>query len=185
MNNSSELEMYAKGLRSSLEVGVLEIHEVDPAHGATFFVLEAPDYPASGFSSYFTFGVHSFGNAAWKYGAPEMCVTLLSANKFDWTVLSVLPERFFTSSFGVGTVLETSAAIARSSKMTCFLVSPFFMSDSPLPPLLLPYCEINILMLVPVYREEASTLRDIGLGAFLEQLGEAVYDCERARLSLQ
>jgi hypothetical protein len=95
-----------------------------------------------------------------------------------------LPAKFQDSSFEQGRILSFEEKLFDSSAMDAFLVSPFIMSEPPMDSVQLPYASINISQLVPIYLEEAKAVQRIGLGAFIEELGQGLYDMERPRIRL-
>jgi hypothetical protein len=143
-------------------------------------VASFSDFPASGHTTSFSFGLSSYKRTEWVYGRPELMISVKSTD-VSWGLAmgEMIRNARGTSTFRYGTILNFEQPVADDSKIDSFLV----LNNSLLPEsqskLALPDYVVNIAQLYPVFHEEWPIIDRIGPVDFVRTLGIDFSDVHR------
>jgi hypothetical protein len=145
------------------------------------------DIPEKGYITAFTYGLSLVEHPDWKFGRPELCISVKSEN-IDWGIVVgyIANQLRGECSFGYGETIDFKEQISSDSYMDAFLIfAPSTIdkedylnidigTDYP----------INIAGLYPIYSDEIKIYNEIGLKNFWFHPSFDNYDVQRGRIKL-
>lgn len=139
-----------------------------------------PDFPEPKLTTAITYGLSLGKHKDWKFGRPELMVTVESDSR-DWGLAAAYFVREFRGelAFRYQTLLTLETPISDDSGMTGFVVfgNPVFRDGEcrievgELP--------INVVGLYPIYTDEAALLQKVGLERFWNEGDWDPFDVRR------
>jgi hypothetical protein len=142
------------------------------------------DFPEKGTLTSVTYGLSEANHPDWKYGKPEIILSLDTADE-SWGIGTAIFASDFQGkkSFTYGSVFTTDVPISRESEMTGFFVfAPSFLEQDEAT-IQLPDCKIHLSGMYPIYKEEVDVFNEIGLENFWHHSNFNMYDVNRKRVS--
>lgn len=148
------------------------------------------NYPESGLTSGFTYGLSAARHSEWKTDKPELCITVESA-KDDWiSAVARLVEWNRTSHpFLPGSLFHYGQAVASDTQMDSFLV---FNEEIGEAKQIVPSSQravqlqnetIQIYQIYPLYHNEVELIKKVGIRKFAGLREYAPYQVQRPDLS--
>ena len=141
-----------------------------------------PGVPEKGYITGLTYGLSLGQHPDWKFGRPELCISIASTEEIWGEVAAFLANQLRgIHPFAYGDTIDFGTPIHESSDMSAFFV--FAPSILEKPDYLdieigTPY-KINIAGLYPIYKEEIATIQKIGLKDFWFHPDFDMYDIHR------
>lgn len=143
--------------------------------------------PEDGYITAVTYGLSHIDFPEWKFGRPELCISVKSES-LDWGIISgFLANRLRgKTSFCYGEIINFGEKISSDSEMDAFLIfTPSILSKED-------YLnietgteyKINIAGLIPIYSDEIEVYNKIGLKEFLFHPNFDLYDLKRKKITL-
>lgn len=157
------------------------IKEIQSAGKPKIYVFYFHDLPEEGTLTAITCGLSNANHPDWKYGKPELIVSLDSAD-YGWGLAAAyLASAFFDEKrFSYGDLFKLDDPFSNESPMNaCFLFAPSFL-DKEDSKFVLPDCTINLVGLYPMYDEEIEIYKKIGLEKFWHSEGFDLYNVHRS-----
>lgn len=158
---------------------------IEGVAGVTAIVYK--DIPEPGYVTGFTYGLSLVKHPAWKFGRPELCITVQS-DQIDWGQVPAFLSnslRGTACSFTYGEILNLGEKVHEESEMKSFLIfAPCILdkSDYLNIDIGLDY-KININGLYPIYEAEKESIQGLGLKDFLQHPNFDMYDVKRKKVS--
>lgn len=167
---ASRAERYLAHL-DSLSGGIEpEFHRIEPEPGgAPVSVIVYPDTPEPGHFTAFTYGLSLADHPAWRFGRPELCVSVRSADIAWALVAGRLAARLRgRCPFTYGDLLDYGAPVSAESPMHAFVVfAPMILERADHVGIDVgdgdPADQISIAQLYPVHPSELEYLTEHGL----------------------
>jgi hypothetical protein len=151
--------------------------------GVTSIVYE--NIPEPGYITGLTYGLSLCSHPEWKYGRPELCLSVQSEDISWGQVPGFIANRLREKCpFCYGETINFKEKIADDSEMSAFFVfapSIIDKNDYLDIDIGLDY-KINIAGLYPIYESELKVINDIGLDAFWHSPGFDLYDINRKKI---
>ncbi len=145
------------------------------------------DIPDTGFVTSVTYGLSLKIHPEWKFGRPELSLTVKSKMQEWGTITGYVADSFGDEClFKYGQVINIGQRIADDSEMTAFFVfAPSILSKELYSSIDigLPY-KINLAALYPIYESEIKVLHKIGLKRFWHHPDFDMYDIQRKRIAI-
>lgn len=180
--NSSFGKLWLEALEAKFGA-VSEIREVQYPDQPLIHVFYFDDLPEPGYLTAITCGLSAAKHPDWKFGAPELIVTMQSPSP-SWG----LAAGFFASSFfgekrfSYGDMFKLDDPISDEGQMNAYLLfAPSFL-DQEQAKFVLPDRTVILAGLYPVYDDEIAIYDRIGLQAFWHADGFEMYNPKRGRV---
>lgn len=156
---------------------------IDGIPGVTAIVYK--DIPEKGYTTALTYGLSLVKHPEWKYGRPELCISVESAN-LDWgKVVGYIANKLRGDCpFSYGQTINFGEKISEDSEMNAFFIfAPSTLDKEG-------YLnidvgtdyKISIAGLYPIYSDELETINEIGLEAFWHHPNFDNYSVKRKRI---
>lgn len=143
------------------------------------------DIPEKGMTTAFTYGLSLIKHEDWKFGRPELCISVESTNDSWSSVAGYLANHLRGKfAFTYGQILNFREKISDDSEMDAFLIfSPSILDKEVFLgiDIGLDY-KININGLYPIYSSEFDAYDRIGLKEFWHHPNFDLYDVKRRRI---
>lgn len=157
---------------------------IDGVPGVTTIVYR--DIPEKGFTTALTYGLSLVQHPSWKFGRPELCISVESANP-DWgQVVGFLANKLRGDCpFSYGQTINFREPISTDSEMDAFFIfapSTLDKSDYLHIDIGADY-KISIAGLYPMYADELEVYEKIGLEAFWHHPDYDNYRVNRKRIT--
>ena len=142
------------------------------------------DVPDAGMTTAVTYGLSEAEHPDWKFGKPELAVTVKSVAESWALAMAFFAEQYRgDQSFTYGSLFMLDEPIGTESEMSGFLVfTAATVGEHPLK-IELPTKTVNLAGMYPIYAGETELIRQIGLQAFWELPGLDLLDVKRADMS--
>ena len=158
---------------------------IDGISGVTSIVYK--DIPEKGYTTALTYGLSLVRHDNWKFGRPELCISVESSN-LDWgKALGFIANKLRGDCpFSYGQTINFGEKICNDSEMDAFLI----FAPSTLDKVAYQNIDIgadykiNIAGLYPMYSAEQEVLDKIGLKEFWHHPGFDNYSVKRKKLTL-
>ncbi|MCS3870116.1 hypothetical protein J3D55_003032 [Chryseobacterium ginsenosidimutans] len=158
---------------------------IEGIKGVTSIVYR--DIPEKGFITAITYGLSLAKHREWKFGRPELCISVESEN-LDWGIVSgfIANQLRGKCPFCYGETINFREQISEDSEMDAFLIfAPSTLDKED-------YLDIdvgadytiNIAGLYPIYSEEIEVYNQIGLKEFWFHPDFDNYSVNRKRIKL-
>lgn len=145
------------------------------------------DIPEAGYITAVTYGLSHVDFPEWKFGRPELCISVQSEH-LDWGIISgFLANRFRGKiPFCYGEVINFGERISPDSDMDAFLIfAPSILQKED-------YSnietgtgyKINIAGLIPIYSDEIEIYNKIGLKELLFHPDFDLYNVKRKKITM-
>ena len=157
----TNLEIYLEFLEELFGGEPHDINMSEAEDGGTpVSVLIWYDLPEKDYMTAVTYGLSEKDHPDWKYGKPELILTLRTKNR-DWGIAMAIFANMFGSekSFTYGTVLTTDVPLTKESDMCGFLVFAPAILEQEQAQVQLPDHKINLSGMYPIYKEEVPAVR--------------------------
>jgi hypothetical protein len=142
------------------------------------------DLPEPGMTTAVTYGLSIADHPDWRYGKPELIVTVRSADESWALAAAFFAERFRgDKSFTYGSVFTLTEPICPESEMCGFVVFAPAILDERAMKLTLVTKTVNLVGMYPIYSGEAELIRQIGLETFWRLPDLNLLDVKRADIS--
>ncbi len=142
------------------------------------------DVPDPGMTTGVTYGLSEADHPDWRFGKPELIVTVKSAAESWALAAAVLAERFRGDrSFTYGSLFMLDEPISTESGMSGFLVYVPAALDHETLRIELPARSVNLAGMYPIYAGETELLARIGLKDFWRLPGLDLLDVLRTDVS--
>lgn len=162
---------------------VNEIKEMQSEGKPKIFIFYFRDLPEKGTLTAVTCGLSNSNHPDWKYGKPELIVSLDTGDPSWGLGIGCFASAFFDEKrFSYGDVFKVDDPISSESPMNAFLVfAPSFL-DQEQARFELPDRTINLVGMYPIYDEEIEIYDQIGLKEFWHSEGFDPYNPRREKL---
>lgn len=160
-----------------------EIRHVQVGDNPNIFVFFFPNLPRPGSMTAVTCGLARADRPEWKFGRPELMVTMRS-ERLDWGLAAAyFASAFFgQKKFSYGDIFNIDLPLAEDTQMKGFLVlAPSFLTPEQAK-FDLGGKPIHLFAMYPIYEEEIALYHRIGLEAFVKHEGFEVDNPVRPRL---
>jgi len=157
---------------------------IEGVYGVTSIVYK--DIPEKGYITAFTFGLSLIEHSEWKFGRPELCITVESSN-IDWgQIVGFIANKLRGDCpFCYGDTINFRERIREASEMDAFFVFARSILDNE------DYLnidigadyKINIAGLYPMYSEEIDIFQKIGLKEFWHHPNFDNYNVKRRKIT--
>jgi hypothetical protein len=149
-------------------------------NGPPVAVFVYHDIPEPGMITGVTYGLSLCPFPAWKFGRPEMIVSVNSSS-LDWPLSAATFAASFRGQkpFQYGDIFTTDDPLAPDSTMNGFLVFAQSILDSDMASIQLEKYKINFSQFYPIYEEEVAIYERIGLEAFFKHEDFDMYEVKR------
>jgi hypothetical protein len=126
------------------------------------------DLPEPGMTTAVTYGLSVANHPNWKFGKPELILTVKSANESWAMAMTYFADQFRGEKpFSYGNLFTLDEPICSESEMCGFFVfAPAILHQDKLK-MVVPTKTINIVGMHPIYSGEAALIQKIGLEQFL------------------
>ncbi len=156
---------------------------IDGIPGVTAIVYK--DIPEKGYTTALTYGLSLVKHPEWKFGRPELCISVESPN-LDWgQVVGYIANKLRGDCpFTYGQTINFGEKISDDSEMNAFFIfapSTLDKNDYLNIDIGADY-KISIAGLYPIYSEELETINEIGLEAFWHHPDFDNYSVTRKRI---
>lgn len=163
----------------------LEESKIPGLPGVTTFVYK--DVPKKGYITGITYGLSLVEHPAWKYGRPELCVSVRSPS-LQWARVAgyIANNLRGDCPFGYGQTINFGQRVSDDSEMDAFFIfapSTLYREDHENIEIGAGY-KINIVGLYPMYAEEMKVYEEMGLEKFWHHEGFDNYSVKRGRIKL-
>jgi hypothetical protein len=140
--------------------------------------------PDAGMTTAVTYGLSEANHPEWKFGKPELIVTVKSPAESWGLAAAFFAEQYRgNKSFTYGSVFMLNEPISPQSEMSGFLVFTPAALDRLSLRIELPTKTINLAGMYPIYAGEPELIRSIGLEEFWQLPGLDLLDVKRADMS--
>jgi hypothetical protein len=131
------------------------------------FVFEYQDWPEQGWITGFTFGLSDANHDDWKFGRPELMISVESADCVWPIAIGYLAERLRGKCpFCYGNTIDFKAEISEESKLDAFLIFHPLHLTREQASLKLNDFTCNISGAYPLYNSEVAIYEELGLERF-------------------
>src|SRR5437868_166283 len=136
--------------------------------------------PEDGSLTAFTFGLSSVQHPDWKFGRPELVISVRSRN-LNWGLAIGFLVKLFGCKcpFSYGNVVRFGEPVCEESGMSAFLMFLPTILEKDQARVILDDRTINIVQAYPIYEEEISVIEQIGAQSFFMQEAVDFYDVQR------
>jgi hypothetical protein len=178
-------------MNTSIEVFLNRLDEIVGARGEYHLITEKSetppvwaiiykDCPETGAITGFTFGLSSVDDPRWKYGRPELVISVSSSN-IDWGLAIGFSARKLRGKcpFSYGTTVRFGGAICNESQMSAFFIFIPTILDQAQTHMELPDRVVNVVQAYPIYDDEVALIERIGASTFFSQEGLDLYNVRR------
>ncbi len=147
-------------------------------------VVTYRDVPENGFITSFTTGLSAVSHPSWKFGRPELCISVESRDlAWGWAIGDVANKLRGQCPFCYGEIINFGTQVSDESEISAFVVfAPSFM-DKEQSEIELPEWKVNIAQMYPIYEGEVGLIEDIGLQAFFQNKEIDFYNIKREDFS--
>ena len=147
---------------------------------AVFFFHNLPDNLLTSI----TFGLSNAQRDEWKFGKPELIVTLDTKDKAWGLSAGYFASSFFNEkTFQYGNLFTLDSPISQESDMSgYFIFAPSFL-DQKQSTIELSDRKIHLVSMYPIYQEEIELIKSKGLKYFWHMDGYDMYDVNRRNLA--
>ncbi len=147
------------------------------------YIFYFDELPERGFLTAVTCGLSEAKHPDWKYGAPELMVTMKSSSHSWGMAAGYFASSFFGEKrFSYGDMFKVDDPIAEESDMNAYLLfAPSFL-DGEQSKFVLPDRIVNLVGLYPVYDDEIAIYDRVGLEAFWHAEGFEMNNPHRGRV---
>jgi len=163
------------------------IHKVDPMieNGKPIYVFFYEDLPEKGKLTAITYGLSEANHPDWKFGRPELVVTLDTSDKAWGMAAGFLASQYQGEKpFRYGDLYTLDGPVSDESEMVGYLVfAPSFLNQEQAK-IELSEKTIYLTGMYPVYKEEIDLYHKIGLEKFWHSDGFDMYDVHRQNIAL-
>ena len=162
---------------------VNEFQEIQCDGKPKIYLLYFYDLPEKGIMTAVTSGLSNANHPDWKYGKPELIISL-ETDDLDWGFgIGYFASAFFEEkTFSFGDVFQTDDPISKESGMNAFLTfAPSFL-DQDQATFSLPDRTIHLTGMYPIYEEEIELYDKIGLEKFWFSDGFEIYNPQRDKI---
>jgi hypothetical protein len=141
--------------------------------------------PEAGYLTAITCGLSDANHPDWKFGTPELIVTMASENQSWGMAAGYFASSFFGEKrFSYGDMFKLDDPISEESEMNAYLLfAPSFLNREQ-SKFTLPDRIVNLIGVYPVYDDEIAIYDRIGLKAFWNADGFEMYNPKRDRISV-
>lgn len=153
-------------------------------NGPAIHVFYYYDLPEKGCLTSITYGLSIVDFPEWKYGRPELIVSLDTQDE-SWGLASAYFASQFRGAkrFSYGDLFTTDSPISEESEMAgYFLFTPSFLSKEEYT-IELPDYKVFLSGMYPLYKEEVNLYNKIGLKDFWHLDGFDMYNVNRINLA--
>lgn len=141
------------------------------------------DMPQAGMMTAVTYGLSLAEHPDWRYGKPELILTVKSADESWALAMASLAERFRgKKSFTYGSLFTLDEPISSESSIRSFLVFVPAILDPETLKIALPTRTINLAGMYPLHAGEIQLMQSIGLEEFWNLPDFDLYDVTRTEL---
>jgi hypothetical protein len=157
------------------------IHPADAEDGGPpVAVFVYKNTPEEGMITGVTFGLSLYPHPEWKFGRPEVIVSVESL-ELDWPLAAATFAASFRGkkTFSYGDVFTTDGPLASHTKMDGFLVFAQSILEEEVASVQLKDYKINFVQFYPIYRSELSAYDKLGLEDFWKHENFDMYDVTR------
>jgi len=132
----------------------------------------------------FTAGLSYGTHQSWKFGRPELCISIRSQDRRWGLAIGDIAERLKGDCpFCYGDIIRFGTKISQESEMSAFVAfAPSFI-DATAMQIKLPDWTINLTQMYPIYEGEIDLIESSGLKAFLSRPGSFFENPDRPDLS--
>lgn len=157
---------------------------IEGLSGVTSIVYK--DIPEKSYTTALTYGLSLVKHPEWKFGRPELCISVESSN-IDWGIVAgfLANKLRGVCPFSYGQTINFHELISNDSEMDAFFVfapSTLDKNDYLNIDIGAEY-KINIAGLYPMYSDELEVYQKIGLEAFWHHLNFDNYSVRRKRIT--
>jgi len=162
---------------------VNEIKEIQSEGKPKIFVFYFHNLPEDGTLTAVTCGLSNSSHPDWKFGRPELIVSLDTEDPSWGLAVGYFASAFFNEKrFSYGDVFQMDDPISDESPMSAFLVfAPSFL-DQTQAKFSLQDRTINLVGMYPIFEEEVELYDKIGLKEFWHSEGFELYNPRRNKL---
>jgi hypothetical protein len=156
---------------------VTTIKEVQCSGKPRIYVFYFDELPEKGFLTAVTCGLSEANHPDWKYGTPELIVTMQSSSQSWGFAAGFFASSFFGEKrFSYGDMFKLDDPISDEGAMNAYLLfAPSFL-DREQAKFVLADRTVNLVGLYPVHNEEIEIYDRIGLEAFWHADGFEMYN---------
>jgi len=160
-----------------------EIKEMQSEGKPKIFVFYFHDLPEEGTLTAITCGLSNSNHPDWKYGNPELIISLNTEDPSWGLGIGYFASAFFNEKrFSYGDVFKVDDPISNESPMNAFLIfAPSFL-DKEQARFELPDRTIHLAGMYPIYDEEIELYDRIGLKEFWHSEGLNMYNPRRDKI---
>jgi len=167
----------------ALEERFGEVNEILPVQSEgmpKIYVLYFYDLPEKGSLTAITCGLSNANNPNWKFGRPELIVTLDTSDRSWGLGTGYFASAFFgKKDFSYGDIFKIDDPLSDESEMNAFLVfGPSFLNQDEAK-FELSDRTISLTGMYPLYEEEIELYDKIGLEKFWHREGFEIYNPKR------
>lgn len=159
---------------------------IEGIKGVTSIVYK--NIPEEGFITAITYGLSLVKHEDWKFGRPELCISVKSEN-LDWGIVAgfIANRLRGKSPFCYGEVIDFGEQISKDSEMDAFLIfaPSTLQKEDYLDIDIGTDYKINIAGIYPIYSEEITIYNEIGLKEFWFHPQFDNYSVTRERITKQ
>jgi hypothetical protein len=157
---------------------------IDGIPGVTSIVYK--DIPEKGYTTAFTYGLSLIKHPEWKFGRPELCISVESSSIHWGKVIGFIANKLRGDfPFSYGQIINFHAQISDDSEMDAFFVfAPSTLDRDGYSDIDIGAdYKINIAGLYPMYSDEFEVYQKIGLEAFWHHPNYDNYSVRRNRIT--
>ena len=187
-SDPSERDSYGKIWLEALEARfgkVDEIKEIQSQDKPKIYVFYFNALPEEGCLTAITCGLSEAAHPDWKFGTPELMVSMKSQSKSWGMAAGHFASLFFAEKrFSYGDVFKFDNPISEEGAMNAYLLfAPSFL-DKEKSKFVLPNRTVNLVGMYPIYDEEIEIYNRIGLKDFWHADGFEMYNPNRRRINV-
>ncbi|MDF2454830.1 MAG: hypothetical protein K0R51_823 [Cytophagaceae bacterium] len=158
--------------------------KMDGISGVTSIVYK--DIPEPGFITAVTYGLSLVAHPNWKFGRPELCITVESTNLAWGQIAGFLANALRGEcAFRYGQAINFHEKISEDSDMDAFFIfAPGILEKEDYSAIDIGTdYKINICGLYPIYKDEINVLEKIGLEKFWHSPEYDIYAVNRKKIT--
>ena len=144
------------------------------------YPVDSDDDSYVSFTAGLSYGTHE----AWKFGRPELCISMKSQDqRWGWAIGDIAQRLKGDCPFCYGDIVRFGTQISEESEMSAFIVfAPSFIAKTATQ---IPLSEwtINLAQMYPIYAGEIEFIDSNGLESFLSRPGSFFENPKRPDLS--
>jgi hypothetical protein len=166
MNNAERFIQHLDRVTGRSEEIIRKVESSDPELPPVF-VFIYKNWPEAGFITGFTFGLSATNHPDWKFGKPELMISVESADEAWPCAIGALAENHRGKwPFCYGNTINFHAKISEESGLDAFLVfaPPFLEKEQPTLKMMDFTC--HIVGLYPMFSSELPLYEELGLRRF-------------------